>query len=80
MTPHLLPYDPRWVAKLLRRDVRNLKVKKIKARLPRSSCKAPFGVQEQADFVIVELESPRVNESTMLRAHSEVSTFSSPYL
>jgi hypothetical protein len=77
MSPSFLPYDPRWTAKLLRRDVRNLKAKaitKIKSRFARSSKTSRQDVQ----VVIVELERPQTINNSASMAESVVSTSSYP--
>jgi hypothetical protein len=84
MSANILPYDPRWVTKLLRRDMHNLKTKitkKIKARFSSSPspCKALTHPREQFDVVIVEPDRPRSIESTVSSTRSEVSTCSSLY-
>lgn len=82
-----LPYNPRWAAKLLRRDVRELKTKvasKIKARFSPSSPSSPSPpshpqtVQEHVDVVPTEVEVLRDIESPEPAAHSAVSTSSLP--
>jgi hypothetical protein len=73
------PYKPHWVAKPLRRDVHDLKVKlidKVKARI--HSTRHSKSVLAQVDVVIAEPEGPQGIESTGSTAHYLVSTSSSP--
>jgi hypothetical protein len=72
MSPSFLPYDPRWTAKLLRRDVRNLKAKaftKMKSRFARSSKPSP----SDAHVDIAEPEGPQVSSRAASLVGSAVS-------
>jgi hypothetical protein len=80
MYPFPLPYEPRWVAKLLRRDIHDLKVKittKIKVCLGPS--KASRLVPTEAGVLISEPGGLRNNKSTVSTAFGVVSTSSSLY-
>lgn len=85
MISNPLPYNPRWAAKLLRRDVRVLKTKvarKVKARFSPSSPSPPSPpqtVQEHVDVVPIEAEVLQDIESPEPAAHSAVSTSSLPF-
>jgi hypothetical protein len=76
-----LPYNPRWAAKLLRRDFRDIKTKavdKFKARSGRSKSTLPLST-EHIDVVIVEPEAPHVSESPAPTPPTAVSITSSPH-
>jgi hypothetical protein len=82
MLSSALPYNPRWTAKLIRRDVHNIKAKaitKIKARFSHTSSKTTASSPEQVDVVVVEPEGPRSIETSASATGSAVSTFSSLY-
>jgi hypothetical protein len=76
-----LPYDPRWTAKLLRRDLGAIKTKaviKFKARFGRSKSTLPLS-PEHTDVLIAEPEAPQVFESPAPTPPPAVSTSSSLY-
>jgi hypothetical protein len=81
MLSRALPYDPRWAAKLLRRDFRAIKAKavdKFKARFGRSKSSSPSS-PEAIDVAIVESEAPQVPKSPAPTPSTAVSTSSSHY-
>jgi hypothetical protein len=79
MVSNSLPYEPRWVAKLLRRDVHDLKVKlieKVKALI--HSSRRSKSTSAHVDVVIAKPESFQSIESTGSAACNLVSTSRSP--
>jgi hypothetical protein len=76
-----LPYDPRWAAKLLHRDLGAIKtraVDKLKARFGRSKSTLPLS-PEHIDVLIMEPEAPQVFESPAPMPPTAVSTSSPLY-
>lgn len=83
MIPAPIPYDPRWTAKLLRRDVRNLKnkaVTKLKARFAPASRKTTTASECPIESIKVEPVTPQGVESTPDVAQIEVSNSWTPHL
>ena len=75
MIPAPIPYDPRWTAKLLRRDVRNLKdkaVTKLKARFTPASKKTSIASENPSESIKVEPVAPQSIKSAPIAIQNEV--------
>lgn len=82
MVPAPVPYDLRWTAKLLRRDVRTLKKKaitKLKASFPPTSSKPSATFRSTTNSVKVKPIIPQCVQSTPLVPQNEVRNSRAPH-